>query len=113
MKASELYELIVKDPVLKTVFREIAENLAFGVVLNGRKAGNLNAIYVKFRLEAPDVEHRVAHQLGRKPQGAILVSDLEPGTLLGGIKLEATRPPDERYLYLKGDTVGVVALLIW
>jgi hypothetical protein len=114
MKAHELYELIIKDPTVKQVFRELGERLGFGLVLNGRKAGNFNALYVKLRFEAANIEHRVAHQLGRQPQGAMLVSDLVPGTTLGGVMIEATKPPDDRYLYLKSNTAPVtVALLVW
>ncbi len=113
MEASKLYELVIKDPVVKQVFRELGERLGLGVVLNGRKAGNFNAIYVKFNIQAPNVEHRITHNLGRKPNGAILVTDLAPGTQLGGAIIEATKQPDDQYLYLKANQTGTFALMIW
>lgn len=113
MKAAELYELIIKDPVAKTVFRELGQRLGFGNVISGRKAGNFSAVYVKAVFQVPNVEHRVTHSLGRKPVGAMLVSDLEPGTTIGGIAIEATKEPTDTYLFLKSDKAGTVVLLIW
>lgn len=113
MKAAELYELIVKDPVIKTVFRELGQRLGFGNVINGRKAGNFSAVYVKAVFQAANTEHRIAHSLGRKPIGAMLVSDLEPGTSLGGFVIEATKEPTDTYLFLKSSQAGTVILLIW
>ncbi|MEM4297336.1 MAG: hypothetical protein QW815_03085 [Nitrososphaerota archaeon] len=113
MKASELYEIIIKDPVAKTVFRELGQRLGLGVVRNGGKAGNFNAIYTKINFQVPGVEHKIPHMLGRTPVGTLPVSDMQPGTVLGGVKIEATRPPDDKYLYLRSDTATTIILMIW
>lgn len=113
MKASELYELIVKDPVAKTVFRELGQRLGFGNVRNGGKAGNFNAIYVKFNFQVAGVEHQIPHNLGRTPVGMMLVSDLQPGTTIGGVVIQATKPPDDKYVYLQSDTPSTVIIMLW
>lgn len=113
MKASELYEVLVKDPVSKIVFRELGQRLGLGHVQQGVKAGNFNAVYIKFRFQVPNVEHRVVHGLGRVPTGAVLASDLLTGTTLGGVQITSTRDADDTYLYLQSDKVATVVLLIW
>ncbi|MEM4217069.1 MAG: hypothetical protein QXZ09_03515 [Candidatus Methanomethylicaceae archaeon] len=113
MKASELYELIIKDPVAKTVFREIGQRLGFGKVRNGGKAGNFNAIYAEVTFQAAGVEHRIAHNLGRTPVGMMLVSDLKPGTIIGGMVIQPTRPPDDKYIYLQSDIPGTTTVMLW
>lgn len=113
MKASELYELIIKDPVAKTVFRELGQRLGFGVVKNGGKAGNFSAIYVKLSFQVANTEHRVAHNLGRTPVGMMLVNDLQPGTTIGGMTIQPTKPPDDKYIYLQSDTPGTIVVMLW
>lgn len=110
--ASELYEVVVKDPVLREVFRELGRHMSLGKPADTSKAGNFDARYLSIPFTAANTEHRVSHGLSRIPVAWIQVGDFTVGSTTG-LRLEATNIPTSTYLYLKCNEVKTVKILIW
>ncbi len=110
--AVELYEVVVKDPPLKDVFREFGRRITLGKVAGNAKAGNFDAKYIKVTFSVANVQHQIEHGLSRVPIGMIQVSDLSLTNVVG-LRIETTKAPDSRFMYLKADEARPVFLLIW
>jgi len=109
---NELYEVIVKDPALKEVFRELGRRQSVGAVRADTKAGNFDAKHLEITFATANVEKKIAHGLSRKPVGMLQVSDLLVGNPIG-LRIEPTKDPTILYIYLKCDEARTVQLLIW
>jgi hypothetical protein len=111
-KAAELYEVVVKEPMLKEVFRELGRRLGLGQVLDGSKAGNFDGKFIKVTFTSINVEHQVLHGLNRIPIGMIQVSDLQSGSTFG-IQVTQTQAADINKIYIKTTVIAPIMFFIW
>lgn len=111
--ANELYEVLVKDPALREVFRELGRRMSLGHPTSGLKAGNFDAKYLTVAFTVADTEHEILHALGRTPVGLMLVANVQAPAGALGVRVEPTKAATDRSLFLKASEATTLTFLIW